>query len=394
MSEAKLLPEGSCLLHIGPYKTGSTSIQSAMHSARDRLGEHGVLYAGRGTRDRRAGWAVMESKPRGADAPSIDEWNALVAEVRGARDLRVCVSNEDFARVGPKYAARIADDLGRDRLHVLAVARRFDRLLPSQWQERVKCYETLTYDQYLREVLDPSSEHQVRKAFWASHGVEGMAERWASLVGPENITIVVSDDSDRRLLVRTFEAMLGLPEGFLEPGSMSNPSFAANGVEFLRRLNEAFASDDALTDPVYYRLIQRGAIPRMRLAERSELDERIPAMPAWAREKVAELSRERVATLERLGVNVLGDPDLLLVPSDLDGPDQLPPPPDSVSIDTAVRAVEGVVQAALKERRRLQNKARKQPSRPVGRPLDDQTSGELLREVAGRLVRKVRPGRG
>ena len=36
------IPEGARLVHIGPHKTGSTAIQVALHSARDRLGEHGV----------------------------------------------------------------------------------------------------------------------------------------------------------------------------------------------------------------------------------------------------------------------------------------------------------------------------------------------------------------
>lgn len=358
MGEPRLLPAGACLLHIGPYKTGSTAIQSAMHNARDRLGEHGVRYAGRGTRDRRAGWAVMERDPRGRDKPKIEEWHALVAEVREASDMRVCVSNEDFARLAPKYVERIAGDLGRDRLHVLAVARRFDRLLPSQWQERVKCHETLTYEEFLREVLDDDSDHHVHRAFWASHGVEGMAERWGSLVGNENFSVVVSDDMDRTLLLRTFERMLGLPEDFLELDSKSNPSLPANGVEFVRRLNEAFDADDSLTDAAYFHLIQRGAIPRMKYAPRSESDEPIPPLPVWATERIAELSERRVDTLRELGVQVVGDPTVLLTKPDTDVT-AFPDPPAVVSIDTAVKAVEGVVEAALKQQRKARRVAKK-----------------------------------
>lgn len=394
--EPTLLPDGACLLHIGPYKTGSTAVQSAMHNARPWLGEHGVVYAGRGTRDRRAGWAVMERKPRGREAPRIEEWHALVDEVRGAAHQRVCVSNEDFARLGQTYVDRIADDLGRDRLHVVAVARRFDRLLPSQWQERVKCHETATYDTFLREVLDPDSQHPVHKAFWASHGVEGMVERWGSAVGMENVTVVVSDDSDRTLLLRTFETMLGLPQGSLVLDERSNPSLPINGVEFLRRLNERFDADETLNDWAYFHLIQRGAIPRMKYAPRSTVDERIPALPAWAVGRVVELSRDRVATLEKLGVNVVGDPEVLLTDPSLDAPDDLPEPPGTMSLDLAVKAVEGVVEATLKAQRAAERRARstkapraKAPS-AVGRRVDDTRALDLVREAARRAVRRVR----
>jgi hypothetical protein len=399
--EPPLLPEGACLLHIGPYKTGSTAVQSAMHGARPRLAEHGVVYAGRGTRDRRAGWAVMEREPRGREAPRIEEWHALVDEVRAARQQRVCVSNEDFARLGQTYVDRIADDLGRDRLHVLAVARRFDRLLPSQWQERVKCHETATYDLFLREVLDPDSEHPVHRAFWASHGVEGMVERWGAAVGPENVTVVVSDDSDRHLLLHTFESMLGLPRGFLALDERSNPSLPINGVEFLRRLNERFDEDSDLTDWAYFHLIQRGAIPRMKYAPRSQVDAPIPPLPAWAAKRVAELSLERVASLTDLGVNIVGDPKVLLTDPAVDAPAGLPLPPESLSLDLAVKAVEGVVEATLKARRQAKRQVastkpaakkthvRKNPV-PAGRPVEETRAADLLREAARRATSRAR----
>ena len=41
-----LVPEGARLVHIGPYKTGSTALQSALHQARPVLADHGVRRAG------------------------------------------------------------------------------------------------------------------------------------------------------------------------------------------------------------------------------------------------------------------------------------------------------------------------------------------------------------
>ena len=51
-----LIPPGGVLVHLGPFKTGSSASQAALANVRADLPRHGVCYPGRGTRDRRAGW--------------------------------------------------------------------------------------------------------------------------------------------------------------------------------------------------------------------------------------------------------------------------------------------------------------------------------------------------
>ena len=127
------IPAGGVLVHVGPFKTGTTAIQGALQDARERLPDHGVLYPGNARRIARPGWAVLGRKQRGRDPVPIEEWEELAAEVRAASDHRVCISTEDFGSASPEQAARIVGDLGGDRVHVVAVARRLDKLLPSQW---------------------------------------------------------------------------------------------------------------------------------------------------------------------------------------------------------------------------------------------------------------------
>ena len=52
-SGVEALPDGAVLLHIGPYKTGTTAIQVSLHQHRADLAAHGVLYPGTSTRQRR-----------------------------------------------------------------------------------------------------------------------------------------------------------------------------------------------------------------------------------------------------------------------------------------------------------------------------------------------------
>ena len=340
-----LLPPGACLLHVGPYKTGSSAIQAALHGSRPALREHGVLYAGSTARARRPGWAVIGVTPRGRRTATIDEWLALADEVRSAADLRVCVSTEDLARVGPDIAGRVVSDLGPERVHVVTVVRRLDRLLPSQWQQRAQSFKTDTYDEYLHAVLDTdgAEDHPSRKAFWASHDVGRVLGTWASAAGASRVVAVVADEADRGLLPRTFEQLLGLPDGMLAAASGANPSLSYNAVELLRRLN-VLADERGWPDEVYGRVV-REAAHTMKGAGRSELDAAVPPLPTWAEARVRELSSQRADALgewARSGVRVVGDASSLRLVS---ASDSSAPGVGTVAIDTLVRAVRGAVVA-------------------------------------------------
>ena len=45
MTDWSAIPEGGRLIHIGPHKTGTTTLQWALHHAREALHEQGVHYA-------------------------------------------------------------------------------------------------------------------------------------------------------------------------------------------------------------------------------------------------------------------------------------------------------------------------------------------------------------
>jgi hypothetical protein len=398
-----LVPAGACLVHVGPFKTGSSAIQAAFSGARDRLPAEGVVYPGTGTRPRRAGWAVLGTLPRGRRRPTMDEWDDLVQEVAGARDMRVCISNEDFGRAGPQYAARIVEDLGRDRVHVVAVARRLDKLLPSQWQERVRCYETLDYEEFLRAVLDdPERRHPAARAFWQSHDMGALIERWASQIGPDRVTVIVTENAARDMLPRTFERMLGLREGFLQLDSRSNPSVSYNGIELFRRVNEVFAAQ-GWPDEAYHHIMQNGVNRSLQTVPVGPGDEPMPPLPPWAADRVRELSQERVDQIKSSGARVVGDLAALV-------PDQLSTEaartvPETISIDAAVKAVEGAVRGALALERQTTSRAASRrghdrgarqgaPAPEAGRrpgPSVSQTPArELLAIVARRGVARLR----
>lgn len=404
-----LLPHNACLLHVGPYKTGSSAIQFALQNAREEMGRYGAAYPGSGQRAKRSGWGVMGTSPRGWEPGSTSDWEQLLSEVHAASDQRVCVSTEDFARATPKQAMRIVDDLGADRVFVVAVSRRLDRLLPSAWQQRVQSFATVSYEEFLGAVLDTApSDHPLYRSFWASHDAAAMIERWTSVVGKDRFALVVTADTDRNLLPRAFEQMLGLPEGTLKLDAKSNPSLSMNATELLLRMNRVF-DETKWPDAVYHQVMRRGAVPAMKYGPRSDRDTSIPPMPRWAAERVAELSAQRVQDVAATGVRIVGDLDNLRTAVPDDAPDAVAVPGD-ISLESAVQAVRGAVEGALalqaKERRKQAQapksaRTRRTPPpkvqprpRPkkdvVGPTLQNASTRELLGVVRRRVVGRVR----
>jgi hypothetical protein len=393
VTAVQTLPEGAVLLHIGPYKTGSTAIQQALFDQRDVLAEHGVLYPGRWRRLFREGHALMQWAPRGRPVPPVSVWDEFAAGVRARSDVRVCLSTEDFGRLrSAERSRKVVADLGADRLHVIAVARAYHRLMPSHWQERVKSHERRSYDEWLHELLEGDDSHEVHRSFWTSHDVAYMASRWLDVLPPDRFTLVVTDDSDRELLPRTFEQLLDLPTGLLSPAESTNASLSMNAVEALRRVNREFA-ERGWPDRDYVRLIQEGMVRELQTAGRSPGDVAVPGLPGWARPLVAERSERRVQTIAELGVNVVGDPSCLLLP-DEPAADAADLDPDRISVEAAALAVSGVVSGALQRQRALvaQLKDARQRGRPGSPALADVGRRDLLRELWGRQTARWRPG--
>lgn len=393
MSADELLPEGAVLLHVGPFKTGTTAIQGALELARGELPQHGAVYPGKGRRAMRPGWAALGRKPRGRPPVRPEEWQEFCREVHAAEGKRVCVSTEDFGSANPAQARRIVDDLGGDNVYVVAVSRRLDRLLPSQWQERIKSHDTHTYEQWLRGVLSEDASDRNAKRFWASHDMVGLFERWSSAVGRDRFRLVVSDDSDPELLPRLFERMLGLPDGLLRLAPYVNASMTWNGAELVRRLNEVFV-ERGWPDEVYFPVMQRGLMQAVMASPRTPVEQRIPPLPEWAARRVEEIVDEKIERLRQLEVPVIGDLERLRPPASPDAVQTLEHA-SVVSMTTAAAAAVGAIEGAVDLRTRTRRRARRelaQLRRAAADPLADSSGRELARELGSRARRRLRRG--
>jgi hypothetical protein len=355
-----LLPSGAILVHVGPFKTGSSSLQMALHTRRNEIRELGVHYPGTAYRHLRPIAAVMGRGPRGVPSVPAEEWDELVADIRHVDAPRTVVSSEGLSTAGTKTVARVVTDLGADRVHVVRVERRLDRLLPSAWQERVKSSnETRSFDEFLDDVLsaDPAGSQDKSASFWAAHSLERFLDRWQAVLPHDHLHVVVADEGNPRATSGVFERLLGLPEGMLDPMQRPNSSMTWERVELCRRLNEVF-DERGWPDRLRRRLLQGAIVNGLREAPPSPFDVKIPPLSGDHLRRTAELSAGRIDLLRTGGLDVIGDPAATRVSAD-SGPSPDAAAPE-VPSSIAIEAVVGAVEELLADSRRKSGRSSKE----------------------------------
>jgi hypothetical protein len=337
-----LLPSGAILVHVGPFKTGSSSLQMALHTRRAEVLAHGVHYPGTAYRHLREIASLMGRGPRGVPTVPPEEWAEFVADIHRVDAPRTVVSSEGLSTAGAPTIARLVEDLGPDRVHVVRVERRLDRLLPSAWQERIKSSnETRTFEQFLDDILaaDPATSQGRPASFWAAHSLERYLDRWRPVLPGDRIHVVVADEGKPDATSAVFERLLGLPSGMLDPTQRPNSSLSWDQVELCRRLNEVF-DEHGWPDRLRRRTLQGAVVPGLRDAGPGATGVRIPPVSGEHLRRTAEISAGRIDLLTSSGIDVIGDPEATRVAYDAHLDDSAPEPPRSISIEAVAHAVE------------------------------------------------------
>ncbi|MBO0785101.1 MAG: hypothetical protein J2P33_03395 [Actinobacteria bacterium] len=372
-----LLAPASRLVHIGPHKTGTTSIQTAFHVGRTMLSQHGVHYAGQQEQPLLAALAVAGGGGmRGQRPARPEDWTDLVDEVREAGDQRVVVSSEFLSYADDAAARRVVTELIGGPVHVVITLRPIYKIAPSQWQQYVQNGLQVPYDKWLDGMFRRPPYDQPTPSFWRRHKQDELVRRWAGVAGDGNLTVVVADESNPGLLLRTFEAFVGLPEGSLVPTkNAANRSLTFAEIELIRRINvEFFRREWPDPDEVHARFVRHGAARRMKRGrEPAPGEPRLP-MPKWALERSAEVGAETVETVRSLGVRAVGNlATLAEVPDKVADDDELTAVPllpgDAVSF-----AVLGAIVASGRMDRATEAQFARAISAVAVRPEDEETA--------------------
>ncbi len=382
-TEVSPLTEGTTLLHVGPPKTGSTTLQSAFLVGREPLAQAGIRILSEGARARAA-----VNDLRSGQSGWVEEVERLRASGAAAREW---ISNEDFASVSDDEADRLLRGLGPATTQVVYVVRPLERLLPSQWQQRVRrSLRAPAYDDWLRLVLADAGGEEHHEHFWARHRLADQVAKWARTPGrdPSQLTFVIAREGDHSHLLQVFGELMGVPDHRLEAAPSRNSSISLSVAEFLRSLDQAVS--EGSVDRNRYRERLKVHIARALRDMPKDPRETPILLPAWAVDRVRQLDAERVDFLSGCGATVIGDPAWLLqVEPRVRAAD--PTEPERLSVDRVATLMAWALergQGASKESRGVAR--RPQPSvRRQQRPtVDELSTRQLMREVGARLVRR------
>ena len=381
------LPDGTRLLHIGPPKTGTTSLQSALFAARAALLAQGVRHAGQARNASSAAQAVTgrTSMYMGGVVPPMSRWERLLREVREAGEPRMIISSEFFADATPEAIRRIVDDLDPDRVHVAVTLRPIASILTSQWSQYIADGMGAPFERWLDRMLN-SDDHRLSPSFWVRHRHDQLVARWAEVVGPERVSVVIVD-AERGTVLRAFERLLGLADGTLvaDP-DLANRSLTLPETEAVRAFNNAFNTrfkDADLPRPMLAKVMHFGA---SRAMKRTPPDPAWPnvELPAWSLGETRRIAREIVDAIAGSGVRVIGDLESLArvpetragdVPTaDVSGPPQI-----------AARMAIGVLLATEPAGADRDKELERVPTRVMGKAV-----AFRARAAIGRRIRSVR----
>jgi len=353
-ARARLRPlePGATLLHIGLPKTGTTAIQTAATRLRAELLTQGVCYPGRGSNHIAAANALMGRATRIAGLRPIRQWTDVHDELRAHPECIGWLSYEQMVQADPAAIERFRDELG-PHTHAVITARGYVPMFASAWQQWIKDAGDQEFAVWLDAVLGDVPDDGPVAGFWRRHDLPRVAGRWADVLGPENVTVVVLDKAEPALLFDSFEALLGLDRGLLasvpRDALQDNRTLSRMEAELVCGANAIYEGGDfPPARDVYFRMMKSGTVATLQRCRRAQPAEGRIVAHRDAAERIARRGRHAATALRELGVRVVGDVRALgAVPDSL--PDAPARPFETMEVDLTALAIVGAVSAALGE---------------------------------------------
>ena len=170
-----------------------------MWAARDALLAQGVRYAGHSRHSGAAARAVagLRSPYSRRRHPAADPAvGGPRRGIRGAPEQRADVQQRVPGRRAADAIRRIVDDLDPARVHVVVTLRPLARMLASRWQQNVQTGETIAFDAWLDDAVQPPGRRAEACQCGSVTATTGCSRAGPTSSGLERMTVVVVDDRD------------------------------------------------------------------------------------------------------------------------------------------------------------------------------------------------------
>lgn len=299
------------IIHAGFPKTGTTSLQASLASARESLLAQGVHYPKRyGSAQHDAAWALTERvfgwEGRGGKATPISAWTALVEEVHKTKE-RVLISSEFLSHATPAQVNRVKHDLGIEDTTIVFTLRAIAKILPSRYQQSLKKGNVWGYHDWLKMALHLDGAHDSKIRFG---NYSKILRRWSDVFGSESVKLVVVDESMPNLIFDSFHNILEIqPETLTKVEDRGlNRSLTWPEAVLLSHLNLAFKEKGSWDE---YVSMVRNTIVKSWTGTKAPADAEKILTPQWAIEAVREIALTNIAEIQNLGIEIIGDIELL-----------------------------------------------------------------------------------
>jgi len=343
-------------VHIGLPKTATSYLQTILWSNRALLRDRGVVVPGAERRDHLWASRTVREDPHQAKAPERHRtaWRRIVAELERSPGNGL-ISHEFFAAASGEQAQAMVAALSAAEVHLVVTAREPLGLFTASWQESLKNGDTTPMAEYARH--ESSNPNAIWN--WRTLDLRLVLERWAQAVPPERTHVLVLDpEAPREDVWNRFAGILGTdPDGVDLTGSFPNTSMGVVEAETLRRVNVSLRG--------FNKAFDKGVYIRTFLAD----DRLVPREGErfWPRPDQIEECRRRgedaVAYLQSAAYHLVGSPDHLRVPDDLEQRRL----PDSVSDAEVAGVAVDLVATMLGDVRRLRQERERRPGTRGGR---------------------------
>lgn len=299
--------------HVGFHKTGTTALQESFSKNSDELKALGVIYPDLGQKaHHRAAWALAGRtwgwKNRGGVQTPIAEWQKIVKSIKKNRGTTL-ISSEFFCELDEEKINKFKNDIKVDDVTIVFTLRPLVKVLSSSYQQYLKYGLTPTYEEWLHSVLDEPGVSKLTPTFWKRHEHGRVVSQWAKVFGPENVLVVVADETQPTAIFDAFNSILGVPSGTLSQieGIASNRSLTYEEICLLLEVNKNFPKKRDWSEYEIY--IREGAIKHLTDKVKVSKDAVKLLTPQWAFDKARKLGAESMRELQSSGVKVIGSLD-------------------------------------------------------------------------------------
>lgn len=175
-------------LHIGPHKTGTTTIQQSLNMNRDLLFRHrifipkaGQVFPSQAGQHNLAWELITDDRFNNV----YGTWKDLLNEINEVKADQIILSSEDFSFSTPENIRQIKDYLHDYIVYIIVYVRRQDLKLQSQWAVKIKTGKL--EDQY-------ESFHtwlEMNNYEFLNCNYHELSQKWSTVFGKDNVIVRV-----------------------------------------------------------------------------------------------------------------------------------------------------------------------------------------------------------